>query len=313
MGALEDTHAPGGGDREAYRANEVVVEATRRGRDVGGGTRETPGGGGTLRAAGTVSFFDIDGTLVWRDERHLNGVPTPAVADALRAYAAAGGSCVLCTGRPQGLVLPEIAALPFAGYVTMDGAHVECGGRVVRDVSIDPELVRAALFEMERLDLSMIIESAELNVSLDRGENWFPNVPSPTTAQGVIDLKPDLRFSKFVFHDHEMAKFMGSDLLRESFVLYRLGDGMNEATVEGINKGAGLTAYVEALPERPRRTFAFGDSENDLPMLEAADTGVAMGNAQPHVIERVRELGGYVTASVLDDGIVGALSHFHLI
>lgn len=266
-----------------------------------------------MSAAGTYAFFDIDGTLVYRDEQHLNGIPTPAVVDALAAYTAQGGSCVLCTGRPQGLVMPEIAALPFVGYVTMDGAHVEMEGRVIRDVAMPYDLVRDALFEMERLDLSMIIESAELNVSLDRGENWFPQCPSPTTVQGVIDLKPDLRFSKFVFHNHELEKFYASDLLRENFVLYRLGDGMNEATVDGINKGAGLLAYVEALPERPVRTFAFGDSENDLPMLEAADVGVAMGNAQPHVIERVRELGGYVTAPVLEDGVVRALEHFDLI
>ena len=77
---------------------------------------------------------------------------------------------------------------------------------------------------------------------------------------------------------------------------------IDEVTVEGINKGAGLLAYVEARPARPARTFAFGDSENDLPMLEAADVGVVMANARPHVIERVRELGGHVTAGVLDDG-----------
>lgn len=266
-----------------------------------------------MPASGAVAFFDIDGTLVYRDERHLNGVPTPRVRAALEAFVAAGGSCVLCTGRPHGLVVPEVASLPFSGYVTMDGALVEHDGRVVRDVAIPAELVREALFEMERLGISIIIESAELNVSLDRGENWFPHVTTVTTAQGVIDLRPDLRFSKIVFHDHELDKFLGSDFLRENFVLYRLGDGMNEVTVEGINKGAGLLAYVDAMPEPPTHTYAFGDSENDLPMLEAAMTGVAMGNAQPHVIERVREVGGYVTSSVLDDGVAAALEHFELI
>lgn len=266
-----------------------------------------------MTAAGTFAFFDIDGTLAYRDESNLNGAPTPRVAAALDAYVRAGGTCVLCTGRPQGLVAPEIAALPFAGFVTMDGAHVEAGGCVVRDVAMPADLVRRALFEMERLDISAIIESAELNVSLDRGENWFPNVPSPTTVQGVIDLKPDLRFSKMVFHDHELDKFMGSALLRENFVLYRLGDGMNEITVEGIDKGAGLLAYVDALDVSPRHTYAFGDSENDLPMLEAADTGVVMANARPHVIDRVRARGGYVTADVLHDGVACALEHFGLI
>ena len=260
-----------------------------------------------MSASGVYAFFDIDGTLVYRDERHLNGVPTARVRDALERFVAAGGRCVLCTGRPRGLVVPEVASLPFSGYVLMDGARVELGDRVVRDVAMPAELVRRALEEMERLDLSMIIESADLNVSLDRGENWFPHVTTVRSAREVEELRPDLRFSKIVFHNHELEKFLGSEFLRENFVLYQLGDGMNEVTVEGINKGTGLLALVDALDERPARTYAFGDSENDLPMLEAADVGVAMGNAQAHVIERVRELGGYVTDGVLQDGVATAL------
>ncbi|MBM6774723.1 HAD-IIB family hydrolase [Olsenella profusa] len=266
-----------------------------------------------MPAAGAYAFFDIDGTLVYRDERHLNGVPTARVRAALEEFTAAGGTCVLCTGRPQGLVVPEVASLPFSGYVTMDGAHVELDGRVVRDVAMPEGLVRSVLREMERLDISAIFESAEVNVSLDRGENWFPHVTTVTTAAEVERVRPGLRFSKAVFHDHELEKFLSSDLLRESLVLFRLGDGMNEVTVEGIDKGAGLLAYVGALEEPPAHTYTFGDSENDLPMLAAADTGVVMGNAKPHVIERVRQLGGYVTDDVLDDGVATALEHFGLI
>ena len=187
------------------------------------------------------------------------------------------------------------------------------GAREARDVAMPSELVRACLHEMERLDISAIWESAEINVSLDRGDNWFPNAVVVTTAAEVEAARPDLRFSKAVFHNHELEKFFSSDILRDNLVLFQLGDGMNEVTVKGIDKGAGLLAYVEALEEPPARTYAFGDSENDLPMLRVADTGVVMGNARPDIIERVRELGGYVTDPVLEDGVATALEHFGLI
>lgn len=272
-------------------------------------TSGTIAGAGGRDAQGVYAFFDIDGTLVYRDEQHMNGAPTERVSDALRAFVAAGGACVLCTGRPREMVVPEVAALPFSGYVTMDGAHVDMGDRVVRDVAIPSDLVRAALLEMERLDITMLVESAGVTVVLDRGRNWW-QVPCLHTAQEVIDARPDLRFSKFAFHDCEMGKVMGSDLLRKSFVLYRLGDGINELTVEGISKGDGMRAYLEALPVRPRRTLAFGDSENDLPMMEVADVPVCMGNARPSVLEHARRMGCYIADSVLDDGVASALDQF---
>lgn len=84
---------------------------------------------------------------------------------------------------------------------------------------------------------------------------------------------------------------------------------IDEVTVEGINKGAGLLAYVEALPARPARTFAFGDSENDLSMAPAVETFVAMGNALPGV----KAAADYVTLSAADEGVPAGLAHFGLI
>lgn len=294
------------------RVRDAVLDRTVPGAPRVGGDRALERAC-AVPASRCAAFFDIDGTLAYRDQEHRNGVPSARVVAALEAFTRAGGRAYLATGRSQGLITPAVARLPFAGAVTMDGAHVEVGGRVVRDVSIPPELVRAALDEMERLDISMIIESATLDVSLDRGENWFPQATTVTTAAEVAAIKPDLAFSKIVVHDHELKKCLASPLLHDNFVLYRLGDGFNELTVPGIDKGAGLVALVASLDPAPELTLAFGDSENDLSMLEAADIGVAMGNAQPHVRERVRALGGYVTDHVLADGVATALEAFGMI
>lgn len=52
------------------------------------------------------------------------------------------------------------------------------------------------------------------------------------------------------------------------------------------------------------RTVAFGDGGNDVPMLEHAGIGVAMGNAS----DQVKSKADMVTTSVDDDGIANALS-----
>ena len=54
--------------------------------------------------------------------------------------------------------------------------------------------------------------------------------------------------------------------------------------------------------------MAFGDGGNDIPMLKHVATGIAMGNAEPHV----KAVADYVTSSVEEDGISQALKHWVL-
>ena len=55
--------------------------------------------------------------------------------------------------------------------------------------------------------------------------------------------------------------------------------------------------------------MAFGDGGNDIPMLRAAGTGIAMSGAW-YVIKNYAD---YVTDDVEEDGIYNALAHFGII
>ena len=56
--------------------------------------------------------------------------------------------------------------------------------------------------------------------------------------------------------------------------------------------------------------YAFGDSNNDLPMLQYVPNSIAMGNAEN---ESLFEKVAYVTAKASEDGIQKALEHFKFI
>jgi hydroxymethylpyrimidine pyrophosphatase-like HAD family hydrolase len=57
---------------------------------------------------------------------------------------------------------------------------------------------------------------------------------------------------------------------------------------KGNSKGKRLTQYVESQGWSMQDVMAFGDNYNDISMLEAAGTGVAMGNADDAVKARQR-------------------------
>lgn len=82
-----------------------------------------------------------------------------------------------------------------------------------------------------------------------------------------------------------------------------------EFVPKGFSKATGIQIITRALGVERQDILAFGDSNNDLDMLEYAGIGVAMGNGTP----QIRERADYVTGSLENDGIWNALQHFGLL
>lgn len=76
-----------------------------------------------------------------------------------------------------------------------------------------------------------------------------------------------------------------------------------ELNAADADKGRALLALAQHLGIPAADTIAFGDSSNDLRMLRAAGTSVAMGNAAPEV----RAVCGCVTDTNDHDGVASFL------
>ena len=77
----------------------------------------------------------------------------------------------------------------------------------------------------------------------------------------------------------------------------------------GYSKATGIERMCRETGVEQRYTMGFGDSTNDLPMLDYTAVSVAMGNSDPVLFDRV----DYVTASVKEDGIEKALYKYNMI
>ena len=82
-----------------------------------------------------------------------------------------------------------------------------------------------------------------------------------------------------------------------------------DITAQGADKGKGILAIAAHEGLDPRYTIAFGDGGNDTSMILQAGIGIAMGNAIPDL----KRQADYVTSSVDEDGILGALRHYGIV
>ncbi len=280
----------------------------------------------TEAAPGThaVSFFDVDGTLVWRDFAEMrrrsretvnSGMeikPSAAVADAFRRMRELGNATFICTGRPVPFVLPSLLALEPTGIIAAAGAYVSVGDTVVRDVAIDPALVVEVARRFEAAGLDVTIESDTQNLELrpSGAPARFPRSALARTAAEVAEATGRHRFQKFCTNGLErdaLAPLM--PLIEEHFTICDLQGGVFEFSLKGIDKGTGIACALAHMGHGRANTFAFGDSENDLSMAPAVETFVAMGNALPGV----KAAADYVTLSAADEGVPAGLAHFGLI
>jgi Cof subfamily protein (haloacid dehalogenase superfamily) len=81
-----------------------------------------------------------------------------------------------------------------------------------------------------------------------------------------------------------------------------------EATAPGVDKGSALRKLCKILDVDPQRVLAIGDSENDIPMLQAAGFAIAMGNAT----ESLKAVADWIAPSIDEDGAAVALRRWVL-
>ena len=193
---------------------------------------------------------DVDGTITYSDR----SIDCKAVA-ALRSLHV---PVVIATGNVLCVARAVAKLLGTSGIVIAEnGGVVECG-KVESDTSHIKEcrealeILKQHFFPLERLDL----ENRITEIGLRRN-----------------------------FDVEKARKFLGKDaqvdIVDTGFAIH--------IKSKKINKGTGLMRIAEMMGLDARDFVAFGDSPNDIEMLEAAGFGVAVGNAHPD-LKRVAKM-----------------------
>ena len=137
------------------------------------------------------------------------------------------------------------------------------------------------------------------------------------TRRAVADLEVYLRENKcpvqkmnLNFKDRETKQTVRAQLEEMPEVLVTSSLPWNlELNAAGVTKGSGLRELCHYLGIGTEESMAFGDGENDWPMLEMAGIGVAMENGAPFLKERADRIAG----SNREDGVAEAIRKWVLI
>lgn len=257
-----------------------------------------------------AAFFDIDGTLVSLKTK----VYPPSTKVAIEALRKKGILCFIATGRSKFEMASErlLDGLVFDGYLTNNGQDAyDASGKLIYGKPLDQEEVRALYHWAEETKTACWLVSAEesrINLINDRVMTAMVAIHTQPPVCG--DLRPMLE--KPVY---KVVLFLPREEMDEPMRLvprsrktqwFALGHDL--ISMDGGKKNA-MLEILEKLGITPEEAIAFGDSENDLEMLEAAGIGVAMGNGT----DACKRIADYVTDDCDDDGILHALEHFGIL
>lgn len=266
-----------------------------------------------------VLFFDVDGTLTSFDpddmtDKDLTAIrPSQAVIEAFHRLRDAGHKAFICTGRPLWLIADGLRALDPTGIVAMAGATLEVEGRVVHEDCFDEDVAEELARRIISAGFEAFFETNGATFALEPAGVEQSSLIGASVAHSAGEMRVDgrLRVGKVCLNAPNLARLDNGDgFIERNFELCNTGGSNRELSPKGIDKGVGVARALEYLGRAGNtRTFGFGDSGNDLGMLAAVKTAVAMGNAMPEV----KAVANYVTDDVAHDGTVTAMQHFGLI
>nr|WP_150960499.1 HAD family hydrolase [Aneurinibacillus sp. XH2] len=230
---------------------------------------------------------DMDGTLLDGNQQISSENER-----AIRSFIQSGGLFTLATGRMEAAVIPFIRQLDITTPVILyNGARIYC--------PVTKEIVYEKLLTVTASLWQTILEALtnEFGLLVYAENDVYSPVPNHIVREH--EHKEGVRCKPWneTLITNPITKILVIAEVPEqlhSFEKIVMDSGLSCETVysehnyfeilpEGASKGTALQVLTEMLQIKELHTIAVGDNLNDISMIQAADTGIAVANAHPEL------------------------------
>ena len=256
-------------------------------------------------------------------------VPPPSAVDAVRQAREKGHKVVLCSGRNYGMLFP-VLQFGFDGLVASAGGYIEYNGQVIYDCPMTPEQQARVLDVFKESGIYRTIGGRNHSYT-DEGFKEFlaENTQSKANSELLrwrIQIENELDIRPMSEYDGEPIYGMafmsrGAERLKKPMQVLQeefdfciqdedtCGIVNGELSSKAFDKGHAVKRLCEFLEISKEDTIAFGDSMNDLEMLQAVGVGICMANGSPSLLK----IADMVCPAVTEDGLYFAFEKLKLL
>ena len=254
-----------------------------------------------------VIFFDIDDTL------SRNGIIATHNQATLEALAKTDIKLVISTGRSKAILPADILALLEADVLD---AIICMNGQYSFDnkglISHYPLSVEQADKIVQLCQTSQLIHKFDSATHIAwSGENERLRDFNAKTPNSIVDplyYQSNPVYQCSVFFNNQFDKMQDIDFAQDDLKLVHWHHIGADILPANASKARGIKDVCRYYGVDATECMAFGDGMNDLEMFDLVGYAVAMGDAQPALIERA----DFVTGTIEERGIQSVLEQFHI-
>ena len=267
-------------------------------------------------------FLDIDGTLTPPG----SNIPPQSALDAIKKAQAAGHKVFLCTGRNYAMLKP-LLKYGFEGAVAGAGGYVFAGDQVLYSCPMEKEDFDTAMKLMKDSGVYRTIEAKD-GSWCDEGMGEFLKQASGGNSELLrwreaierdLKIRPISEYDgrpiyKIVFMCREAKQLQPARDALERQYHFVVQDVAAHHCLNGelinrkYDKGKGVRIVAEHYGMDIADTIGFGDSMNDLEMIETVGCSVCMANGSP----ALQAKSDLVCPAVEEDGLYKAFEQLEL-